>query len=80
MAAAARQRRSRSSPWRRVNLIYSIILYSIATTALLVFLFEKTQVHRVFSDGGFVISERWATGEIQPDPNRSPDNQDEQLR
>jgi cell volume regulation protein A len=31
------------------NLIYAVILFSIATTALLVFLFEKTQLHRVFS-------------------------------
>jgi cell volume regulation protein A len=31
------------------NLIYAVILFSIATTALLVFLFEKTQLHRVFA-------------------------------
>jgi hypothetical protein len=31
------------------SLIYAVILFSIATTALLVFLFEKTQLHRVFS-------------------------------
>ena len=35
------------------NLIYAIIFYSIATTALLVFLFEKTQAHRVFSGWWF---------------------------
>ena len=35
------------------NLIYAVILFSIATTALLVFLFEKTQLHRVFSGWWF---------------------------
>ena len=35
------------------NLIYAIIFYSIATTALLVFLFERTQAHRVFSGWWF---------------------------
>jgi potassium/hydrogen antiporter len=31
------------------NLIYAVIFFSIATTALLVFLFEKTALHRVFA-------------------------------
>jgi cell volume regulation protein A len=35
------------------NLIYAVILFSIATTALLVFLFEKTRLHRVFSGWWF---------------------------
>jgi cell volume regulation protein A len=35
------------------NLIYAVIFFSIATTALLIFLFEKTRLHRVFSGWWF---------------------------
>jgi hypothetical protein len=35
------------------NLIYAVILFSIATTAVLVFVFEKTQLHRVFAGWWF---------------------------
>jgi hypothetical protein len=35
------------------NLIYAVILFSIATTAVLVFVFEKTQLHRVLAGWWF---------------------------
>jgi cell volume regulation protein A len=35
------------------NLIYAVIFFSIVTTALLVFLFENTPLHRVFSGWWF---------------------------
>jgi NhaP-type Na+/H+ or K+/H+ antiporter len=35
------------------NLIYAVIFFSIATTAFLVFLFEKTRLHSVFSGWWF---------------------------
>ena len=38
------------------SLIYAVILFSIATTALLVFLFEKTNCTVSSPDGGFVIT------------------------
>ena len=80
MAAAAASEPDLPDGGEVENLIYSIILYSIATTALLVFLFEKTQVHRIFSGWWFrpYQSDRPPGGK-QPDPNRSPDNQDEEF-
>lgn len=38
------------------NLIYAVIFFSIATTALLVFLFEKTPLYRLFSGWWFRAS------------------------
>ena len=38
------------------NLIYAVIFFSIATTALLVFLFEKTPMYRLFSGWWFRAS------------------------
>ena len=80
MAAAAASEPDLPHGGEVENLIYSIILYSIATTALLVFLFEKTQVHRIFSGWWFrpYQSDRPSGGK-QPDPNRSPDSQDEEF-
>ena len=53
MAAAAASEPDFPNGTEVDSLIYSVVLFSIATTALLVFLFEKTHLHRVFSGWWF---------------------------